>query len=67
METPTPTYAEAMERLQTLVEELENGDLDIDTMMAHVQEAEGLVTLCRARLRDVSTSLDDLLERMKNR
>ena len=65
MQTPTPTYAEAMDRLQVIVEELESGRLDVDRMLTHVKEAEELVSFCRARLRDVSGTMDELLARMK--
>lgn len=67
MQTPAPTYSEAMARLQTLVEELESGRLDIDDMLGKVKEAEELVTYCRTRLRSVSGTLEELLDRMKNR
>lgn len=54
-----------MERLQILVQELESGRLDIDAMLARVQEAEELVAYCRLRLRDAGASLEELLARLK--
>ena len=56
-----------MERLQAIVEELESGQLDIDLMLGRVKEAEELVTYCRSRLHDVSATMEELLDRMKNR
>lgn len=67
METPAPRYSEAMERLQILVQELESGSLDIDDMLARVQEAEELVAYCRLRLRDAGGSMEELLARLKAR
>lgn len=67
METPPPRYSEAMERLQVLVQELESGRLDIDDMLARVQEAEELVAYCRLRLRDAGGSMEELIARLKTR
>lgn len=67
METPAPRYSEAMERLQVLVQELESGRLDIDDMLARVQEAEELVAYCRLRLRDAGGSMEELIGRLKTR
>ena len=67
MENQDLRYAEAMERLQALVADLESGTLDLDEMLARVQEAEQLITYCRTRLQNVGGALDALLLKMKDR
>jgi exodeoxyribonuclease VII small subunit len=67
MENQDLRYSEAMERLQMLVEDLESGTLDLDEMLARVQEAEQLITYCRTRLQNVGGTLDALLLKMKDR
>jgi exodeoxyribonuclease VII small subunit len=64
MKKPTLTYTIAIERLQLLVDELENGQPDLDTMLAHVAEAQTLITYCRTRLRDANTTLDNLMAKI---
>ena len=44
------TYSEAMKRLETLVGEMENEELDIDTLGSHLKEAQKLIKYCRDRL-----------------
>jgi exodeoxyribonuclease VII small subunit len=64
-EKPEISYSQAMERLQALLDALEGGKLDIDQMLAHVTEAEALVSYCRTRLRDATGSMEELLSKMK--
>lgn len=59
------TYEQAMQRLETIVAELEEGRLDLDTLVDKVKEAGELVKYCRDRLRGVSSDLDTLLEGMQ--
>ncbi len=49
---PLPSYADALDELDTILDELETGDADIDVLAARVERAATLVRLCRARLDD---------------
>ena len=42
-----PTYEEAVRRVETLVAQLENNELDIDTLSKRLAEAQQLLALCR--------------------
>lgn len=64
-EIPHPTYEQAIQRLEAIVAELEEGRLDLDSLVDKVREAGELVKYCRDRLRGVSTELDELLGKME--
>jgi exodeoxyribonuclease VII small subunit len=46
----TPSYSSASTRLEEILVAIERGDADIDELAALVQEAAGLVTLCRDKI-----------------
>jgi exodeoxyribonuclease VII small subunit len=57
-------YAEAMDELESLLDEIERDDLDIDLLATRVRRARDLVELCRARIvraeADVAAIVTDL-------
>ena len=59
-------YKEAYTKLETIVNQLETGDLDLDEMMAKVKEATELAILCRAKLKGASATLDELTEKLNS-
>lgn len=61
-----PTYEQALQRLEAIVRELEEGHLDLDALVDKVREAGELVRYCRDRLKGVSTELDELLGSMED-
>ena len=56
------TYSEAMKRLETLVNEMENEELDIDALGSHLKEAQKLIKYCRDRLYKADEEIKKLLE-----
>jgi exodeoxyribonuclease VII small subunit len=56
------TYAQAMERLQTIVEGLENNTLGVDELTTQIKEANELVGFCKQRLSQTTTDIDNLLQ-----
>jgi exodeoxyribonuclease VII small subunit len=48
--TKEPTFAEARERLDTILEELERDSADVDMLAARIREASELIRFCRERL-----------------
>lgn len=57
-------YAKAFEELQTIVQELEDGDISIDDLSKKIKRAAELIKICRQKLSstedDVSKILKDL-------
>lgn len=57
-----PTYEQAMKRLQTIVLQMENGEMDIDSLLANLKEAKQLIDFCRNKLTQVETDVKKILE-----
>ena len=57
------TYKEALEKLEALVEVIENPDHPLDTIQAEVVEAMKLVEYCRECLAGTEKSLMDIIEK----
>lgn len=65
-----PNYAEAFEELQTIVAEIENGEISVDELSEKVKRATVLIKICKAKLttteEDVAKILKDLGEDSKS-
>ncbi|MEM9464035.1 MAG: exodeoxyribonuclease VII small subunit [Actinomycetota bacterium] len=48
--TEGPGYAEAMQELETILDDLEDDDLDVDVLASKVERASTLIQLCRDRI-----------------
>jgi exodeoxyribonuclease VII small subunit len=61
-----PNYTEAFEELQTIVAEIENGEISVDELSEKVKRATILIKICKAKLttteEDVAKILKDLGE-----
>ena len=58
------TYNEAIEKLRTIVAEIENGDLDVDILSEKVKEATRLIKLCKEKLYKVDEEVKKVLEEL---
>ena len=57
-----PTYTEAFEELQRIVEEIEEGAISVDELSARVKKAAELIKICKDKL---TTTEEDVNEVMK--
>ena len=55
-------YDKAMLQLEKLVERIQQGELGLEEMRGEVKAALELIKICRAKLRDIETDLEELLE-----
>lgn len=55
-------YDKAMEQLELLVRRIQDGELGLEEMRGEVKNALEIIQVCRAKLRDIETDLDALLE-----
>jgi len=55
-------YDKAMEQLELLVRRIQDGELGLEEMRGEVKSALEIIKICRAKLRDIETDLDALLE-----
>lgn len=56
-------FENSLERLETLVQEMENGDLSLNEMMAHFEEGSKLVKFCTRQLDQVEHRIEQLIEK----
>jgi len=58
------TYNEAIERLRVIVEDIENGELDVDVLSEKVKEATRLIKLCKEKLFKADEEVKKILEEL---
>ena len=56
------TYETAMERLEALAREMENGDIVIDELATKLNEAQQLLAFCKDKLTKAEEEVKRLLE-----
>lgn len=61
MEKQPKSYGEAIAEVESILARFQSGELDVDTLAAHVRRATELIAWCRERLvkaeKDVSKAL----------
>lgn len=62
MEEKELTYEAAMERLEKVARELENGDVAIDQLAVKLKEAQQLLQFCKDKLTKADEEVRKLLE-----
>ena len=58
------TYDEAVEKLRAIVEDIENGELDVDVLSEKVREATRLIKLCKEKLYKADEDVKHILEEL---
>lgn len=61
MATKKETYSEAMKRLETIVSQIESGELDIDELGNQLKEAQNLIKFCRDKLYKADEEIKKML------
>jgi exodeoxyribonuclease VII small subunit len=59
----TPSFEQALTRLETLVKEMEGGTLSLDRMMACFEEGSQLVKVCEVKLNEVEKKIEVLVKK----
>lgn len=60
--TESIKYEEAVERLERIVNAMEQGELDIDTLSQQLKQAKQLIKLCRERLTKTENEVKQILD-----
>lgn len=55
-----PTFEERLEELETLVEELESGDLCLEDMLKRYQQGMSLIAACQDRLNNAELRITEI-------
>ena len=61
METEKLTYAEAMDELESIVDHVEQNEMDIDGLAERLKRAQKLVKFCRERLLKTEEEVKSIL------
>lgn len=56
------TYAEAMERLEAIMAEIQSGRVDVDTLAELLKEADEKIKFCRKKLYKVDKEVQAVLQ-----
>ena len=60
------TYQQALSEIEAIVDEIENGNPDVDQIAEKISKAVNLVKFCKENLRKTSTELDAALEELED-
>lgn len=55
------TYAQAMSRLEAIVRQIDNNELEIDQLAEKIKEANEIITFCSNRLTKAEQEVEKLL------
>ncbi len=58
----TPGFEQALERLETIVQEMESGELSLEAMVARFEEGQKLVKFCGETLSQVERRIEVLVK-----
>ena len=56
------TYSQAMERLEKIVRQIDNNELDIDTLSEKIKEANEIIDFCTEKLTKADKKKEKLLQ-----
>ena len=56
-------FEKSLARLETIVEEMEGGDISLEQMIKHFEEGSKLVTLCSGKLNEVEQKIEKLVKK----
>lgn len=58
-------YEKAIKELESIVSKMENGDLDVDSMVENLQRAQKLIKICKDKLTKTDEEIKKILETSK--
>ena len=56
------TYLQAMERLEKIVRQIDNNELDIDVLREKIKEANAIIAFCTQKLTKADQEVEKLLK-----
>ena len=59
-----PTYSEAFEELQSIVAEIEAGDISVDDLSVKVKRAAVLIAICKDKLTNTEGEVGEILKEL---
>lgn len=62
-----PTYTEAFEELQSIVSEIEEGQISVDELSAKVKRAAFLIKICKNKLSSTEEDVNKILKELESK
>lgn len=59
---PAPSFEKALEQLESLVKEMESGQLPLAGMVEKFEEGSKIIAMCEARLKEAELKIETLQE-----
>lgn len=56
------TYSQAMERLEKIVRQIDNNELEIDVLAEKIKEANDIISFCTEKLKKADLEVEKLLQ-----
>jgi len=63
MSEKTADFETSLARLETIVEEMEGGDVSLEQMIKHFEEGSKLVSVCSGKLSEVEQKIEKLVKK----
>ena len=60
------TYSEAMARLEKIVSQIDNNELEIDVLAEKIKEANGIIAFCSDKLTKADKEIEKLCKKSGN-
>ncbi len=57
-------YTQALQELESLVQQIESGQMSVDELTQAVKRATELIHFCKARLRDTQQQVNEVLNKL---
>lgn len=55
-------YESALQELETIVRQMESGELDLDKLSENLKKAQELIALCKDKLQKTEAEINKILE-----
>ncbi|MDX1628934.1 MAG: exodeoxyribonuclease VII small subunit [Fulvivirga sp.] len=65
MSKKNTNYQEAVEELEQILDQIENGEPDVDQLDGLVKKAAALIKLCKQKLKSTEQNLNDTLNELE--
>lgn len=64
-EATEPSFAEAMEQIEQILDGIEGDEIDIDQLASRLDQAANLLELCRAKIRRAEHEVEEVTKRFE--
>jgi exodeoxyribonuclease VII small subunit len=65
MDPKKQTYTEAVAAIEEILQQIENGEMDIDELAEKVKQASQLLTFCKGKLFKTEKEIEKILKEME--